>query len=137
MLSWEISVSSNLVSYREREASKIPGNSNFVWSVSWKLLNETQIQSLLSYHISAHLFLCLYLLNILVRLLACFCFCAMLFSVSHSSTVNILCIFSPLMYVCIYVCVYVYVCVYMYICIYLYVYIYYVYVYMYIYISVY
>ena len=91
MLSREISVSSNLVSYREREASQIPGNSNFVWSVSWKLLNETRIQSLLSYHISAHLFLRLHLLNILVRLLAYFCFCAMLFSVSHSSTVNILC----------------------------------------------
>ena len=31
-------VSSNPESYRKREASQIPGNSNFVSSVSWKLV---------------------------------------------------------------------------------------------------
>ena len=43
MFSREIRVSSNLASYGEREASQIPENSNFVWSISWKYKKETRV----------------------------------------------------------------------------------------------
>ena len=82
MLSREINVSSNLMSYRGRKATQIPGNSNFVWSVSLKLLKETWLLYLLSYDISAYLFF-------RFAYLTYYCFCVMLFSVSHSSIVNI------------------------------------------------
>ena len=91
MLSREISVFSNLVSYQERETSQIPRNSNFVWSISWKLLKKTG--SSLCYHtISVRTCFCACIcLILLLAYLAYYCFWAMLISVSHSSIVNTLC----------------------------------------------
>ena len=87
----EISVSSNLVRYQEREASQNPGNGDFVWSVSWKLLKETWFQSLLSYDISANLFLCLHLFNISVRLFSILLFlCNATFSFSFKHSEHLL-----------------------------------------------
>ena len=68
MLSREIRVSSNLVSYREREASQIPGNSNYRVKRFAKTFKENSALVLLSYDISAYLFLCLHLFKISVRL---------------------------------------------------------------------
>ena len=70
MPSREISVSSNPLSYRERKASKIPGNSNFVRKRNC---------------------FCVSICLIFRFAYLAYCFCAMLFSVSHSSTVNIIC----------------------------------------------
>ena len=83
MLSAEIRVSSNLVSYRERAANQIPGNSNFVWKLG----------SSFCYHkISVRTCFCVYICLIFrFACLAYFCFSAMLFSISHLSIVDIFC----------------------------------------------
>ena len=62
-----------------------------VWSVLWKLLEETG--SSLCYHmISVHTCFCVCIYLIFrFAYLAYYCLCAMLFSVSHSSIVNIFC----------------------------------------------
>ena len=91
MASQEIRVVSNLVSYREREASQIPGNSDFVWSILVKLLKESQLWSLLSYDISAYLFLYLHLFNILVCLFSILLFlCNAIFSFSFKHSEHLL-----------------------------------------------
>ena len=75
---------------REGEASQILGNSNFVWSVLWKLLEETRLLSLLSYDISANLFLCLHLFNISVRLFSILFLCNAIFSFSFKHSEHLL-----------------------------------------------
>ena len=92
-----MSVFSDLVSYRESEARQIPGNSNFVWSVSWKLLKETRLYSLLSYDIRVYLLLCLHLFNISVRLFRILLFlCNAIFSFSfkHSEYLLLLVLYA-------------------------------------------
>ena len=77
--------------YWETEASQIPGNSNFVWSILWKLLKETLLQSLLSYDIVAYLFLCLHLFNMSVRLFSILLFlCNAVFSFSFKHSEHLL-----------------------------------------------
>ena len=68
MLSREILVSSNLLSYREREASQIPENSNCRVKRFVKTFKGNSALVFLSYDISAYLFLCLHLFKISVRL---------------------------------------------------------------------
>ena len=83
MLSREIRVSCNLVSYQKKEASQVPGNSDFVRSVSWKLSKKVISSLLLLYDITWYLFLCLHLFNILVRLFSILLFlCNAIFSFS-------------------------------------------------------
>ena len=98
MLSREIRVSCNLVSYREREASQVPGNSDFVRSVSWKLSKKVISSLLLLYDITWYLFLCLHLFNILVRLFSILLFlCNAIFSFSLKHSELFLLLF---LYVC-------------------------------------
>ena len=68
-----------------------------MWSVSWKLLKETRLQSLLSYDIRAYLFLCLHLFNISVRLFSILFFlCNAIFSFSfkHSELLLLLVLYA-------------------------------------------
>ena len=72
-------MSSNLVSYREREANQIPASTNFL-----------KLGSSLCYHtISVRTFFCVCIfLMFRFAYLAYYCFCAMLFLVSHLSIVT-------------------------------------------------
>ena len=92
MLSREIRVSNNLVSYRERKASQIPGNSNFLCE-AFRGNFKRKLGFSLCYHtISMRTFLCVCIFLIFrFAYLAYYFFCAMLFLVSHLSIVNMSC----------------------------------------------
>ena len=91
MLSQEISVSSNLVSYRKGKPARFLETVILCEAFHWNLLRK--LSSSLCYHtisVRTCFCVCIYLI-FRFAYLAYYCLCAMLFSVSHSSIVNIFC----------------------------------------------
>ena len=91
MLSREIGVSNNLVSYRKAKPARFLEKVILYEAFRGKFLEETN--SSLCYHmISVHtcFCVCIYLIFLFDYLAYC-CLCAILFSVSHSSIKNIFC----------------------------------------------
>ena len=92
MLSQEIRVTSNLESYRKREGRPDSWKQQFCVK-AFRVNFKRKIGSSLCYHtISVHtcFCVCIYLIFRFAYLAYC-CLCAILFSVSHSSIMNIFC----------------------------------------------
>ena len=91
MLSRKIRMSSNLVSYREREASQIPETVILCEAFLGNFKRKVG-SSLCCHTISVRICFCVCIcLLFQFPYLAYYCFCAILFSVSHLSIVNIFC----------------------------------------------
>ena len=91
MLSQEIGVSSNLVSYGKRKPARFLETVTLCEGFRGNF-QKNQLQSLLSYGISAYLFLCLHLFNILVHLfsiLLSLCNTIFSFSFKHNLTCSL------------------------------------------------
>ena len=90
MLSREIGVSSNLVSYGKEKPARFLETVTLCEAFRGNF-QKNRLQSLLSYDISAYLFLCLHLFNISVRLFSILLFlCNAIFSFSFKNSEHLL-----------------------------------------------